>query len=70
MVEQALQVTASAYSDYPKRANPRWPVTLYYSVNIYRSEIAKVRAAQNWRIAERARLQALKAKQPLDEDDD
>jgi hypothetical protein len=70
VVEEALHVAATAHADYPKRPNPRWTMTLWYAVNIYRGEVAKVRAAQNWRIAERAREQARAAKRPLDEDDE
>jgi len=46
-MERALGVTSRAYFEYPKRPDPRWPIALYYGVEIYRAEVEKVKAADH-----------------------
>jgi hypothetical protein len=52
-MEQSLAVASSAYYDYPKRPNPKWSVTLTHCVSIYRSEVHKMRAAENYRLMQK-----------------
>lgn len=50
LMEEAVNVAASAYYDYPKRPNPKWTVTMAHAVAVYRSELNKLKAADNWRL--------------------
>lgn len=57
LMEEVVNVAASAYYDYPKRPNRKWTATMAHSVAVYRSELNKLKQADNWRMLQSLRKQ-------------